>query len=75
MAASKTISSSQLAAMSAADRLAFYREAAKSLAPATTAKSATTHVVVRANVAAAELINAFADGRDAYRVTRAMRGM
>lgn len=74
MAASKTISSAQLAAMSAADRLAFYREAAKHLAPAATAKQATAHIVVRANIALAETVNAFADGRDAYRVTRAMRG-
>ena len=60
--------------MNSADRLAFYREAAKHLAPAATAKTTADHVVVRANIFAAETVNAFADGRDAYRVTRAMRG-
>lgn len=74
MATNKTISSAQLNSMSVTERLAFYREAAKHLAPAPTAKAQGAHLVVRANVAAAELVNAFADGRDAYRVTRAMRG-
>lgn len=75
MATTKVISSATLASMSATERLAFYREAAKSLKPAATARSTADHLVVRTNVAAAELMNAFADGRDAYRVTRAMRGM
>ncbi len=74
-ATTKVISSAQLSAMSTTERLAFYREAAKHLGPAATLKSTTDHVIVRANVATAELVNAFADGRDAYRVTRAMRGM
>lgn len=74
MATNKVISSATLATMSSAERLAFYREAAKHLAPAATVKSTTDHIVVSTSIAAAELVNAFADGRDAYRVTRAMRG-
>ncbi len=73
MATTKVITSAQLNAMSSADRLAFYREAAKHLQPATPVNS--DHLVVKANVAVAEFVNAFADGRDAYRVKRAMRGM
>ena len=71
---SKSLTSVNLATMSPAERLAFYREAAKHLSPAPSAKATANHVVVQANIAAANLVNAFADGRDAYRVTRATRG-
>lgn len=75
MATAKVLSSKQLSAMSSTERLAFYREAAKSLKPAATVHSAADAFLVRANVYAAEVVNSALDGRDAYRVTRAMRGM
>jgi len=75
MATNKVISSKQLSTMSSTERLAFYREAAKSLTPAATAQATADAFLVRANVYAAEVVNSALDGRDAYRVTRAMRGM
>ena len=75
MAAAKTITLATVAQMSATERLAFYREAAKSLKPAATVQSSADAFLVRANVYAAEVVNSALDGRDAYRVTRAMRGL
>jgi len=58
-----------------ADRLAFYREAAKHLAPkAVAAKTSEPPLLVAFNSWMAETANSWYDGRDAYRTIRAMRG-
>jgi len=69
-----TITLEQLQALPIADRLAFYREAAKNLAPKTAGKSARSPLLVSLNAFMAETANSWYDGRDAYHTIRAMRG-
>jgi len=64
----------QVQSLPVADRLAFYREAAKHLAPKAVAKSSEPPLLVALNTFMAETANSWYDGRDAYHTIRAMRG-